>query len=770
MASKDVARARARASLPALIRRTIVVVVVVAAAITSVLLEPVRLGLDLRGGTQVVLEARATSAAQVDDDTLERTLEVLRRRVDSLGVAEPTIQRSGDARIIIELPGVTAPEEALRVIGQTAQLSFHPVEGLAQPDQEAGESGDALVVADEDGNLLRLGRAALTGDAVENAGIQLGASAAGQFDVTVDFRGDGGQAWQELTADAACAPPGDPRRRVAIVLDGEVISSPQVVPTVGCGTGIPGGSTSITGDFTEQEAADLSLLIRAGALPVPVDVVEQRTIGPTLGAAAIDASIAAALIGVAATLLYMVLAYRLYGLVAGISLGLYGLLSYAALTAIGATLTLPGIAGFVLAVGMAVDANVLVFERAKEEHAAGRSPRAATQTGFERALTAVIDSNVTTLIAAVLLIAFASGAVRGFGVTLTIGVIVSMFTALVVTRVIVDWLLRVPALAQSVNVLGLTAWRQLRRWLERTPPDLIGRARWWLGGAALAVLIGIAGIASQGMTWGLEFTGGRLLEYRTEQTVDIDQLRADLADVGLPPALVQSSDEEQVSIRTSALDAAQEQALRRALEERGGQLELIRDEFIGPTIGSELRRNALIALGIALTGQLLYLAVRFRWTYGTAAVVAMAHDVVVLLGVFAWLGKTFDGVFLAALLTVVGYSINDTVVIFDRIREQREKDPNAPLASLANRALVQTLPRTVNTGMGALFILAALYVLGGDTLADFALALIIGTTVGMFSSLGVASPLWLWLERLRPYSPPPPRPKAGKSTGNRAVV
>jgi len=758
--------------------RSLLILLVLAAAVAAVVLEPVRLGLDLRGGTQVVLEARPVADRPLDDDTLDRTLEVLRRRVDALGVAEPTLQRSGDARIIVELPGVSDPDEAVAVIGRTAQLTFHPVDGIADPSElaETGNGADRVdvtggaVLLDDVGVPLRLGPAALAGDDVGGAGIAIGQGVAGRFDVTVEFRGGGQDAWQRLTADAACAPPGDPQRRVAIVLDGEIISSPQVVPDVVCGQGIAGGATSITGDFTQEEAEELSLLIRGGALPVAIDVVEQRTIGPSLGEAAIEASILAALIGVAITLVFMVFAYRLLGLVAGLGLVLYGLLSYAALVGIGATLTLPGIAGFVLAVGMAVDANVLVFERAKEEHTAGRSARSAITTGFERAVTAVVDSNVTTVIAAVLLLFFASGAVRGFGVTLTIGVAVSMFTALVITRVIADWLVRAPRLAHRPEVLGLTAWRRVRTWLEEHRPDLMARSRRWLTISTVAVVLALAGVGVQGLNWGLEFTGGRLLEYRTSAAVDIDLLRTELTQAGLDDLVAQTSGEGQVALRTGALTDAERDQVRATVESVAGPTEVLRDEFIGPTIGSELRRNALLALGIALTGQLLYLALRFRWTYGAAAVAGMAHDVAILIGVFAWLGKPIDGVFLAALLTVIGYSINDTVVIFDRVRERRTAEPKRKLAHLTNDALLQTLPRTVNTGMGALFILVALYLLGGDTLSDFALALIIGTTVGMYSSVLVASPIFLTLERLRPAPVAPPRPRTTQPRKDGAVV
>jgi SecD/SecF fusion protein len=360
---------------------------------------PVRLGLDLRGGTQIVLRAKDTPRQRVDADTLTRTVEVLRRRVDQLGVAEPILQRSGDRRVIVELPGVYDPDEALRVIGRTAQLAFHPVLGVAEQQQTAATtttrpsgSGE-LVLADEDGTRLRLGPAPMTGDAVGDAGAVLDAQTGTRWEVQIEFRGDGGAQWAKLTGQAACAPDGDPRRRVAIVLDQRVISSPQVDPSVACGQGIRGGPTVITGSFSDREARDLALLIRAGALPVPVEVIAQRTVGPTLGEAAIRASVQAAVLGAALTTLFMLAYYRLLGGLAALALLCYGLLSFAVLLALRSTLTLPGIAGFVLAIGMAVDANVLVFERAKEEYAASGKLRPAFDRGFSKAFSAIADSN-----------------------------------------------------------------------------------------------------------------------------------------------------------------------------------------------------------------------------------------------------------------------------------------------------------------------------------------------------------------------------------------
>jgi SecD/SecF fusion protein len=731
--------------------RALAVLLLIGAAGWMVATVPPRLGLDLRGGTQIVLEADDNPDRPADSDTLARTLEVLRRRVDQLGVAEPTLQRSGDRRVIVELPGVYDPEEAVEVIGRTAQLAFHPVLGLADPDADPDAKppagSDGLVLADEGGGRLRLGPAALTGEAVGDARAELDPQFQSRWQVAIEFQGDGGDRWAELTGQAACQPPGDPSRRVAIVLDRQVISSPQVDPSVACEDGIGGGQTVITGDFGGEEAQDLALLIRAGALPVPVEVVEQRTVGPTLGSAAISASVQAAVVGAALTMLYMVAYYRLLGGLAAVALAVYGLLSFAVLLAMRSTLTLPGIAGFVLAIGMAVDANVLVFERMREEFRGGTGVRRSLDRGFTKAFSAVADSSVTTLLAAGLLFFLASGAVRGFGVTLSVGVLVSLFTAMVVTRVLVELVARSGAVRRRPRLLGLDGGGRLAGWLATRGPDLIAKGRWWLAASLVALVVAAAGLVVRGPNLGLEFTGGRLLEYRTERPVDPDAARQALAGAGFPRAVVQASGDGDLTVRTGQLDAAGERRVQEAVTAVGGQAQELRDEFIGPTIGAELRRKALVALGIALVVQLGYLAVRFRWTFGAAAVVAMFHDVAILLGLFAWLGKPLDGVFLAALLTVIGYSVNDSVVVFDRIRERLRARTREPLATLANDACLQTVPRTINTGLGALFILAVLFVLGGDTLTDFALALLVGILVGTYSSVFVATPLLVAFEQ-----------------------
>ncbi|MFK0118204.1 protein translocase subunit SecD [Streptomyces sp. NPDC090994] len=748
--------------------RALLALAVIAVSLAIALTAPVLLGLDLRGGTQIVLETRPTPATDAGPEATDRTLEVLRGRIDALGVTEPTLVRSGENRILVELPGVQDPEKAADVLGRTAQLTVHPVLGEADTSDASGASGasdaaeasdasgasgasDAAEAAetsrtlpDESGRPLRLADAALTGEDVKGAAARFDQQSGAGWHVTVDFSDTGRDRWTRLTAEAACHPAGAAERRVAIVLDDAVISSPQVDPSVACGTGIPGGSTQITGSFDDAEARELSLLISGGALPVPVETIEQRTVGATLGDAALSAAARAAVIGTALTALFVIAVYRLLGLLAIAALACYGLISYAALAALGATLTLPGLAGFVLAIGMAVDANVLVFERARETHAAAGRPstRSALRAGFRGALSAIADSNITTLIAAALLFLFASGPVRGFGVTLGIGVLASMISALLITRVLAEYAVGRPAVRRRPRITGIASTGWVRDRLLRRDPQLMRHPRRWLAASAAVLVLSASGILVRGLDLGIEFTGGRLVEYSTSAPVDPDRARTALADAGFPRTLVQSSGDRRLTVRAEQLSAAETATLTETVGRLGGTAEKVRDERIGPSLGDELRRNALIALCLALGAQLLYLTVRFRRRFAVAAVGALAHDVLILAGVFAWLGKPVDGVFLAALLTVVGYSVNDSVVLFDRVRELLARD-RTPLPLLTNRAILQTLPRTVNTGMGAALVITALAVLADGALTDFALALLIGLAVGTWSSVFTAAPLTL---------------------------
>jgi len=740
--------------------RALAALAVIATSLIIALTASPRLGLDLRGGTQLVFETRDSPTVKADSDATDRALDVLRRRADALGVVDPTLVRSGEKRILVELPGVLDPQEAAEVIGRTAQLSFHPVEGLA-------EKGDKDALPDESGQWLKLGPAAVSGEGVSDAAPQSDPQRGPGWWVSVQFRE--AAAWQKLTGAAACYPEGDPRRRLAIVLDKEIISSPQLDPSVPCRTGIPGGGTDITGSFTHEEARDLAVLIKGGALPVPMELVEQRTVGPTLGADAIEASAKAALVGLLLTALFIIATYRLVGLLAAAALVCYGLISYAALLALGATFTLPGLAGFVLAIGMAVDANVLVFERAREEY--GRAPRrglkSALDGGFKHAWSAIADSNVTTLIAAGLLFWLASGPVKGFGVTLGIGVLASLVSAMLITRVFTEAVIgRIGPRVSGLGSIGV-----VRTWLTRRDPQLMSARKLWLVLAGGLAVVALAGLFARGLNFGVEFTGGRLVEFGTSRPIPTEAARQAVSQAGFPSAVVQASGDG-VSVRAGRLGIADVARIQEALEGQAGEVTKRRDEFIGPSLGEELRRNALIALGVAVAAQLTYLAFRFRWSFGTAAVLALLVDVSVVAGLFAWLGKPIDGVFLAAMLTVVGYSVNDKVVVFDRVRELWGARRTAPLAEVVNGAILQTMPRTVNTGLGALFILVALAVFGGDSLRDFAIALVVGIVVGTLSSSFVAGPLAILLRRFDRQPPPePPKPRRSRRReGSGAVL
>lgn len=741
--------------------RALASLVVIGLSLFLALTSTAKLGLDLKGGTQIVLETQSTDRVEANAESTDRALTILRGRVNALGVSEPTLARSGEKRIIIELPGVQDPRKAAEVIGKTAQLSFHEVVKPAANPPTPKEN--QIVLPDESGTQLLLGPTLVDGSGVEDASNGQLQQGLGSWVVNVDFNGEGATGWQKLVAAACANQQGG--QRVAIVLDKKIISSPQVQPSL-CASG-GGSSTQITGNFTQKSSEDLAVLIKGGALPVPVKIISQRTIGPTLGESAINASIEAAIIGITLTGIFILLVYRLMGFMATLALASYALLAYGMLIWLGATLTLPGLAGFVLAIGLAIDANVLVFERAREEYALrrgeGLSP--ALTTGFNKAWTAILDSNVTTLLAAALLFIFASGPVKGFGVTLSIGVIASMVSALVIARVLTEWAVKRSVVKKHPAITGLAGEGKFRTWLSESGPNLMKRSGTWIAITLAVAAVSIGGIVIRGLNLGVEFTGGRILEYSTTQPVDIDEARQAVSEAGFRGAVVQYSSgtedgTENITVRTDQITNDEAITIEKAIDAIGGKATKQRDALIGPSLGDELRQKALIAFIIAVAAQMLYLAWRFRWTFAAAAVLSMSSVVLTVVGIFAWWGKTIDGVFLAAILSIIGLAVNDTIVVFDRIRERMADDGKLGLRKTVNEAILQTVPRTINTGLGAMFILAALAVLGGDSLLDFALALLLGLSIGILSTIFTASALAVILEE---KFPPNNDPKKAKS-------
>ncbi|WP_017597156.1 protein translocase subunit SecD [Nocardiopsis lucentensis] len=837
--------------------RALISLLVILVAFGAAWFIPPRLGLDLSGGTQIVLETQdGPDGTPANAENTDMVIEVLRQRIDSMGVAEANMSRSGSNRIIVELPGVQDPAEAAQVIGQTAQLTIHPVLGTGQGGQgvqapgdfanapqdtadearppadaeegaeessgdgEATEGGEgglsdeemaelfgnmggdptagqgqpaenpqdiALTLPDSTGTYLQLGEAAIQGDHISGANARLDNATGASWVVDVNFRGEGRDEWAALTGEAACADFGDPRRRVAIVLDNEIISAPELNNSYVCGAGSREGVTTITNtEFDSESANELAVLIEGGSLPLPVTEVQRQTVGPTLGAAAIQASAIAAVLGIAFTALYITLVYRLVGLLASVALAFYTLIAYGALVAIGATLTLPGLAGFVLAIGMAIDANVLIFERAREEYqrqqqvydanrasgmrdsddeeakgaAARRRRRRAIPPSLEKAFveggrkawSAVLDTNITTLIAAALLFFFASGTVQGFGVTLSIGTIASMVSALVIARVLVEWAVRRAVVRRHPAITGLNKIGSVRTWLTTKNPDLMKSRRIALGVAALIVVTAVAAPFVREANLGVEFTGGRVLEYEItgDQDLSVNDAREVVAGLDFPgsdTAVVQEAGDGDLAVRTGDISDDDAASVQEALDEATGGVELLSDELIGPSMGDELRNRALIALGAALTLQLLYLAWRFRWSFGLSTMLSLAFNIILVIGLFIWLGKSIDGVFLAAILSVIGFSVNDTVVVFDRVRDEWARDDKSPFPEIANRAVLNTLPRTVNTTVGALIILSFLTFFGGSSLQDFSIAMLVGLSTGVVSTVFVAIPLAIFFQR-----------------------
>jgi SecD/SecF fusion protein len=751
---------------------------------------PIDLGLDLRGGTHLALEVDESRAPAADCvDTIEGAERVIRNRVSEFGTTEPLIQISGECRLIVELPGERDPARARAVVQRTAFLELRLVDAQDRFDDLAPALEDA---AGQAGSVIR---GELPGEyfvpdrhvarlqtALETSGLRrlLPRSLEVRWGTDViELRGEGhrplyilqtdalvtGEALVRATAvrDPLTSQPqvrfqltraagnafGEATGRhvgdyLAILLDGRVQGSPALIRERIGSTGLielPGRAM--------QEATDLALVLRAGALPAPLRIVEERSIGPSLGKDSIERGVRTSLLAVAFVVLVMTLYYRFSGVLAVGALGLYLLYSLGGLAAFGFTLTLPGIAGFALAIGMAVDANVLIFERIREELERGRKVRAAIEHGFRHALSAIVDSNVTTALTAVILYLVGTESVQGFAVMLLVGLCASMFTAIFVTRTLfLIWL-------RWRGKLARLRYRSIRR-LTDFRYDFMRVRRWAFAVTGVFIVSGLALLALRGVSYGVDFTGGALLEVRTDQPVPANTIRSALAASALGPVEIQTfgSDREFI-IRTRADDpesdadpteAAGEHA-RHALDAVLGPsaYELVRTEEVGPRVGDELQEKALVAVAASFVTTLAYLAVRFERRFGLAAVLATAHDILATMAFILVLDLEVSLVTVAGLLTVLGYSLNDTIVIFDRVRENLRASPQRDLREVLNTSINETLPRTVLTAFSTLFAALLLAAFAGTVIRPLALVMSFGIAVGTLSSIFVASPVLLWL-------------------------
>ncbi len=696
----------------------------------------INLGLDLQGGMHLLLKVDTSHLPDKNKaDACDRALEVIRNRIDAFGVREPSIQRQGEDEIVVQLPGVTDRERALELIGKTALLEFKLVsddaEKLKAAREGAAPEGFELVVSEEDREELLIEKSApLSGDALSNASVRFDSSSFNEPIVSLNFNAEGAKKFAQLTSDNV-------GRRLAIVLDGKVQSAPRIREA------IPSGEAVITGKFSIEQAQDLALVLRVGALPAPMYVEEERTVGPLLGQDSIRQGVRASLVGGLLVLAFMLVYYLLAGIIANVALILNLLMILGGLgmlpvlfPGISATLTLPGIAGIVLSLGMAVDANVLINERIREELAAGKTIRSAVANGYSRAFSAILDSNLTTLIAAFLLFQFGTGPIRGFAVTLTIGLLASMFTAIVVTRAVLEVLIHFN-LIKSLKMLRL---------IRETKIDFIGKRRFFYAISCVVIAVGLAFFFKKGQgAYGIDFAGGQLQEYRFRNPPPLDQVRLVLRELGMADASIQQfQDHPQVLLVRTVQDRSQAltEKLRQAFP--GEDIQIMRIERVGPVAGKHLQNKALLALLWSLVGILVYVAFRFRhFNFAIAGVIALFHDVLVALGFLALTGRQIDLLSVTAFLTIAGYSINDTIVIYDRVRENLRLQRKLSLREVINLSVNQTLSRTLlTTGVTLLTVLAILF-LGGEVLGNFAFTLVVGFLSGVYSTVFIASPLVL---------------------------
>lgn len=661
-------------------------------------------------------------AQRLRENVREQALKIIRNRIDQFGVAEPSIQRQGYGRIAIQLPGVKDRQRALELIGRTALLEFKLVSDDAGALEKAragnAPEGFALYRTEEGHEVLLEKETRLTGKYITNAAVDFG-----QYNepiVSMEFNPDGAKIFSDLTG-------ANVGRQLAIVLDDKVQSYPSINER------IPSGRAQITGRFTFEQANDLAIALRAGALPAPIIIEEERSVGATLGKDSVDKGIRSAMVGFAAVVAFMAVYYLFAGLVANLALFLNILMTLAALSYFHATLTLPGIAGIVLTIGMAVDTNVLIFERLREELALKKPMSAALAAGYKKAFTTILDSNLTTLISAVILYNIGTGPVRGFALTLSIGIVASMFTGILVTHAIFDIMLLKGGL-QNLRML---------QFLKKTPTlNYLKLRKICYGLSALVILIGLGSFLMRGKgMYGVDFSGGTMLEYRFDNPVAIDAIRKSLGEVGFGTAMIQKVGETNQIIIRSPLGS--DKAIETQLDKNfsDNPHEMLRVESVGPIVGKELKGKAFWAMILSLFAIWAYVAYRFDFKFAFGAILSLFHDGAVAIGAVALSGREFSVPVVAAVLTILGYSINDTIVVFDRIREHRRLGVRETFEQAINNSVNQTMSRTILTSLTVFIVVVAMYFWGGEVINDFAFTMMVGLISGTYSTVYIAAPV-----------------------------
>jgi SecD/SecF fusion protein len=807
------------------------------------------LGLDLRGGAEIVLEAQPERGQEVTEEQMDQAVQVLRKRVDALGVSEPEIRKEQGNRISIAVAGEDDPDRVFNLVGSTGKLYFIDLEeGLTQgvsrsfvagagivpktslyelldavpDDLKSGEQSLLFAFDEKDTSeplnpegatseeqlLRQIGQTELPED-VEVLGVPEGHiavacsnqspagcppnitpvpdtaeerffwylfdlppedqrltgddldSARADFDtqtgqpvVLMDFDRRGGDLFGQITAglaergradwNAAGAPEGQQAaffQRFAIILDGELQTYPTI-DFVQNPDGIRGGSAQITGLDSPGESQDIALVLQSGSLPVDFVPLSSSQVSATLGAESLQQGLIAGLAGLLVMILYLILFYRILGLIAAFALLIFAALFYGIIIAIPVTMTLPGIAGTILTIGVAADANIVIFERIREEFRSGKTVRASIAAGYSRGLSTILDANAVTLITAGVLFIASQSTVKGFALLLGIGVLVSMFTAVFATRAILG-VLSTFSWFNNPRVIGAQA--KPVRWRF----DFAGRKRIWVAITILAIVASMAVIGIRGLNLGLDFTGGTRISIVTDEPTSVAQIRDVLGDTDgdLRSAVIRGQTVEggadfqqfQVDAQEISPDAIRE--LSQRLDQRFGLAKSLDVRTVSASFGDEILRGALLALIFSLLLIVLYVIIRYDWRYALPMIVAVLHDLVIAAGVYAISGREVNSATIAALLTILGYSLYDTIIVFDRVRENERVLKRHTFDQIVNISLWETITRSLNTSFSTLLPIVALYFFGGETLRDFAFALLVGIAIGAYSSFFVATTL-----------------------------
>ena len=704
--------------------------------------ETLRLGLDLQGGAHLVLEANPPAGYQGDlDSALEVVKTVIERRINEFGVAESQVSLSSNHRLEVQLPGISL-EEAERLIGRTASLQYFIFNENGEIEPATGNINGQSV--------------AMTGEHLKNNTFpeRIGTT----FQVVFETTETGSKILRQITANALNFEINDQRRRMVILLDGELISN-AVIQGVISDVGVITGLESFT------IASELSKQLNAGALPIPLKTIQANEVSATLGDDSVKKSVNAAEIGLLAVLAFMILAYRLPGVLASVALLVYVALTLAVFKLWPVTLTLSGIAAFILSVGMAVDANILIFERLREELKKGRPLSSAVETGFKRAWPSIRDSNISTLITCFILFwfgeQFGASFVRGFSITLAIGVLISMFSAIIVTRTFLRMIVGT-RLGNSLSLFNISSSTdgqrdKQRQWLE------FSKRRWLTMGLSAAILISaiVILLIPPRLNPGIEFTGGSTFTLEFGSEIEQSELRTALTDIGYEGAQIQGTGTSSYLIRTRELEGSppitgdvgplppgEIDTIMRDLEIRFVEVKRLDYATISGSVSQEIARDASIAVGVAALVILIYISFAFRgvrrsWRFGACAVIALIHDALFVLGLFSLLAKVsgteVDTAFIVAMLTVIGFSVHDSIVVFDRVRDVLTRSPNTPFATVIDVSLTESLVRSINTSFVTLLTIIAMFLIGGSTINVFLLVMLAGVVVGTYSSIGLAA-------------------------------